>query len=59
MVVDSSAFMAILRDEPEQPTFRNAIRTASNSLLGAPTRVEASIVALGAKASPAGSRCRP
>ena len=47
MVVDSSALIAILRGEPEEPAFRNAIRTAPNRLLGAPTRVEASMVALG------------
>lgn len=46
MVVDGSALMAILRGEPEEPAFRNAIRTTPNRLLGAPTRVEASIVAL-------------
>ncbi len=47
MVVDSSALIAILRGEPEEPAFRNAIRTAPNRLLGAPTRGEASMVALG------------
>ena len=52
MVVDSSALMAILRDEPEQPTFRNAIRTARNRLLGASTRAEASMVALGRRGEP-------
>ncbi len=52
MVVDSSALMAILRGEPEEPAFRNAIRTAPNRLLGAPTRVEASMVALGRRGEP-------
>ena len=52
MVVDSSALMAILRGEPEEPAFRNAIRTAANRLLGAPTRVEASMVALGRRGEP-------
>ena len=36
MVVDSSVLLAILRDEPEQPVFRNAIRTARNRLLAHP-----------------------
>ena len=52
MVVDSSALVAILRDEPEGPAFRNAIRTAPDRLLGAPTRVEASMVALGRRGEP-------
>ena len=52
MVVDSSALVAILRGEPEGPAFRNAIRTARNRLLGAPTRVEAGMVALGRRGEP-------
>ena len=52
MVVDSSALVAILRGEPEEPAFRNAIRTAPNRLLGAATRVEASMVALGRRGQP-------
>ncbi len=52
MVVDSSALVAILRGEPEEPAFRNAIRTAPNRLLGAPIRVEASMVALGRRGEP-------
>ena len=52
MVVDSSALIAILRGEPEEPAFRNAIRTAPNRLLSAPTRVEASVVALGRRGDP-------
>jgi ribonuclease VapC len=52
MVVDSSALIAILRGEPEEFAFRNAIRTAPNRLLGAPTRVEASMVALGRRGEP-------
>lgn len=47
MVVDSSALMAILRREPEEQDFRNAIKMASSRLLSAPTRVEIGIVALG------------
>ncbi len=52
MVVDSSALIAILRGESEEPAFRNAIRTSPNRLLGAPTRVEASMVALGRRGEP-------
>lgn len=52
MVVDSSALVAILRGEPEEPAFRNAIRTAPSRLLGAPTRVEVSMVALGRRGDP-------
>ena len=47
MVIDSSALMAILRREPEEQEFRNAIKLASNRLLSASTRVETGIVALG------------
>ena len=47
MVIDSSAIMAILRREPEEQDFRNAIKLASSRLLGAATRVETVIVALG------------
>ena len=47
MVIDSSALMAILRREPEERDFRNAIDLASNRLLSASTRVEIGIVALG------------
>ena len=47
MVVDSSALMAILGREPEEREFRNLIKAASSRLLGAATRVEVGIVALG------------
>ena len=47
MVIDSSALMAILRREPEERDFRNAIKLASSRLLSSPTRVEIGIVALG------------
>ena len=52
MVVDSSALMAILCGEPEALAFRNAIKTTHNRLLGAPARVEASMVALGRRGEP-------
>jgi len=47
MVIDSSALMAILRREPEERDFRNAIKLASSRLVSATTRVEIGIVALG------------
>ena len=47
MVIDSSALMAILRREPEEQDFRNAIKLASTRLLSASTRVETGIVVLG------------
>jgi ribonuclease VapC len=47
MVIDSSALIAILRREPEEQAFRNAVKLASTRLLSAPTRVETGIVALG------------
>jgi ribonuclease VapC len=47
MVIDSSALMAILRREPEEQDFRNAIKLAASRLLSASTRVEVGIVALG------------
>lgn len=46
MVIDSSALMAILRREPEEQDFRNAIKLASSRLLSASTCVETGIVAL-------------
>ncbi|MDB5440087.1 MAG: PilT protein domain protein [Caulobacteraceae bacterium] len=52
MVIDSSALIAILQGEPEEPAFRQAIRTARSRLLAAPTRVEASMVALGRAGEP-------
>lgn len=47
MVIDSSALIAVLRREPEEREFRNAIKLASSRLLSASTRVETGIVALG------------
>ena len=47
MVIDSSALIAILRREPEEQEFRNAVKLASTRLLSASTRVEIGIVALG------------
>ena len=47
MVIDSSALLAILRREPEERDFRNAIKLAPSRLISASTRVEIGIVALG------------
>ncbi|MDB5583313.1 MAG: PilT protein domain protein [Bradyrhizobium sp.] len=47
MIIDSSALIAILRREPEEQAFRDAIKLSANRLISAPTRVEAGIVALG------------
>jgi ribonuclease VapC len=47
MVIDSSALIAVLRREPEEQEFLNAIKLASSRLLSASTRVETGIVALG------------
>ena len=52
MVIDSSALIAILSGEPEARVFRTLIRTAANRLLGAPSRVEAGIVALARRGEP-------
>ena len=38
MVIDRSALMAILRREPEEQEFRNAIKLASSRLISASTR---------------------
>ena len=46
MVVDSSALMAVIQREPEEQSFRNAIKSASARLLGAGSRIETSIVVL-------------
>ena len=44
MVIDSSAVLAILQDEPERHTFNEAIAAASQRLLSAASLVELSIV---------------
>lgn len=46
MVIDSSALIAVLRDEPEGDRFRHAMRGAYPRLVAAPTAVEASILML-------------
>ncbi len=44
MVVDTSALLAILLDEPERRAFNEAIEAAESRLMSAATFVEASIV---------------
>ncbi len=44
MVIDTSALLAILFDEPERPTFAEAIAADQRRLISAATVVEASIV---------------
>src|SRR5947207_1335542 len=44
MVIDTSALLAILLDEPERRAFNEAIEAASTRVLSAATFVEASIV---------------
>lgn len=44
MVVDSSALVAILRDEPERSAFVNAIEAAQSRLMSTATFLETSIV---------------
>lgn len=45
MIVDSSAIIAILADEPEASAFSNALEAAPNIAIAAPTLVELYIVA--------------
>ena len=47
MVIDSSALIAILRDEPERESFSGAIADDPRRLLSAVTYVESSTVAFG------------
>ncbi len=44
MVIDTSALLAILLDEPERRTFNQAIEAAESRLMSTATFVEASIV---------------
>ena len=44
MVVDTSALLAILRDEPEGPSFAQALEAAADCVLSAASFVEASMV---------------
>ena len=49
MVVDPSALLAIIFDEPDGPVFREAILGAPTVHLGAPSAVELTLVALNRK----------
>jgi ribonuclease VapC len=55
MVIDTSAILAILQDEPERRTFNEAIEAASERRLSAATFVELSIV-IEARLGPEGIR---
>jgi ribonuclease VapC len=54
MVIDSSALIAILRNEPEGDAFRRSILRAEVRLLSAVSKLEASMVAIGV-GDPAGA----
>lgn len=47
MVIDSSALISLLLDEPETGRFVDAIAAASTRLMSAPSYVEAAIVIIG------------
>lgn len=47
MVIDSSALIAILRNEPERDAFERAIRADRVRLISAVTKLEAGMVAVG------------
>jgi ribonuclease VapC len=51
MIVDTSALIAILFDEPEKLAFASAIDTASDPKVSAVTRVESMMVYLGRRQS--------
>jgi ribonuclease VapC len=51
MIVDTSALIAILFDEPEKPAFTTAIDTSEDPKISAVTRVEAMMVYLGRRRS--------
>jgi len=51
MVVDTSALIAILFDEPEKPAFASAIDAAADPKVSAVTRVEAMMVYRGRRQS--------
>ncbi len=44
MIVDSSALVAVLRDEPDAGSLRRVLARASRVVVGAPTLLETSIV---------------
>src|SRR5437660_4946034 len=56
MIIDTSAIIAILRDEPEAPSFANAIAGAVTRRISAVNYVEAGAV-IDASRDPVASRC--
>ncbi|MGZ9021351.1 MAG: type II toxin-antitoxin system VapC family toxin, partial [Rhodoplanes sp.] len=52
MVIDSSALVAILLDEPERQRFEDAIQSDTSRLVSAMTKLEASIVLFGRSGRP-------
>ena len=52
MVIDSSALVAIILDEPERPRFEDAILSDSPRLVSAVTKLESSIVLFGRRGRP-------
>jgi ribonuclease VapC len=55
MVIDTSAILAVLFDEPDQPLYKKAIAASAVPLLSAVTRVELSLVIEGRKGGPGDS----
>jgi len=49
MIIDTSALIAILRDEPDAPTFARALESATNLRLSAASFVEAAAVMDGSR----------
>jgi ribonuclease VapC len=49
MIIDTSALIAILRDEPEAPLFARAIQSAATRRLSAANYLEAAIVIDGSR----------
>jgi len=52
MVIDSSALVAILLDEPERQRFEDAIQSDASRLVSAMTKLETSIVLFGRSGRP-------
>ena len=56
MVIDTSAIVAILFDEPEREEFNHKIAAATHRLLSAPTLVECSLILESRKQALGGTR---
>lgn len=54
MIVDSSAVVAIFRDEPDAPAYSQAIEQARRKLMAAPTFLETAMMVIGRKGEAAG-----